>query len=949
VECEASEKQQRAESQQQARLRVERELRGRRAQLERLDGELLEAREAISRLVSRQAVAEERARQFESRREETLAQLAPLRTEEEDQARRVARERARLAELERRLQERRRELSDLKQAAGGTAPEAEGWAEERAAVDQALRESRARVARLDGSLREARDEVAGLAGELKALERMQATGAAYDKGVQVLLEADLGGVLGPLATLITVPPAWERAVEAALAGDLQAVVVERTSMVQQVHRLLEAQGGRLTVLPLDVRPASAGGEGAPKGMPEGALSAARVVTCEEEIRPVVDALLGAVGLCDDLEEARALLPGMPPGGRCVTRAGIVLRADGASVVGRVEAGGLLADERARRELPARLERLRRRLEEVEGQRQAEGERAASLEGRLEEIDRQAAQAREEARRRFQERLGDARTAVAVAEETLRSQRAALERAEAELARLRAQRDSLRQQASDLDARHAAQMEQARAFRLAVSQMEDGEEGGDADDGEQPRPFQSPSQDAEAERFRERLWEAYRRCDEIEKQQRAESERVSSLEERLERLTQQAAAAREEAARFEREQLSTARTGVALTEASLGSQQQALEREGALLERLRSQIDARRERAGELKAERQELLERIDALRQEASRLGAQLHQVRDRIQPAEDELEKLDEAGAALEKRRRRAQKRVRAAEERHGRAELEVERKRDELRLLAERIEEDLGLVELELAESVTAQAPLPMRPLVSELPVVELLPEGLEGEMQFVKKRLRRLGGVNPNAPIELAEVQERHTFLTEQAADLREATDQLRHTVSELDTLMERAFDETFHAVADRFSDLFSDLFEGGEAHLTLTDPDDLLNTGVEIMARPPGKRAQRLALLSGGERALTAVALLFSLLHISPTPFCVLDEVDAMLDDANVGRFRSKLEDLAQGTQFIIITHNRSTVESAHAVYGVSMGSNAVSRVVSLKLEEEGDNRRRAELA
>ncbi|MGD9030973.1 MAG: chromosome segregation protein SMC, partial [Anaerolineae bacterium] len=442
---------------------------------------------------------------------------------------------------------------------------------------------------------------------------------------------------------------------------------------------------------------------------------------------------------------------------------------------------------------------------------------------------------------------------------------------------------------------------------------------------------------QAERFHEQLWVAQRRCDEVEAEQRAAAERVSSLEGRLERLTERVAAAREEAARFDRERLSAARTAVAVTEASLRSERQALEREGVLLQRLRSQVEARRGRAEELKAEREQLLSRIAAQRQEASRLGAKLHEIRAQIQPAEVELEALDQTGASLETRRQKAQKRVWAADERHGRAELQVERRRDELRMLSRRIEEDLGLVELELAESVTAQTPLPMRPLVSELPVVEQLPEALEEEMQFVKKRLRALGGVNPNAPDELDEVRERHSFLTGQAADLKEATDKLRRTVSELDTLMERAFRETFDAVADGFSGMFSDLFEGGDARLELTDPNDLLNTGVEIVARPPGKRAQPLALLSGGERALTAVALLFSLLHISPTPFCVFDEVDAMLDEANVGRFRAKLEELAQGTQFIIITHNRSTVESADTVYGVSMGANAISQVVSLKLE------------
>jgi len=151
-----------------------------------------------------------------------------------------------------------------------------------------------------------------------------------------------------------------------------------------------------------------------------------------------------------------------------------------------------------------------------------------------------------------------------------------------------------------------------------------------------------------------------------------------------------------------------------------------------------------------------------------------------------------------------------------------------------------------------------LPLRPLVSQLPVVEELPDGLEEEIQRLKARLRRLGSVNPNAPAEYAEVQERYRFLTEQASDLETASAQLRQVVAELDGLMEAAFRETFDAVAARFSETFTTLFNGGSARLELTEPGDLMNTGVDIVARPPGKRAQRLALLSGGERALTAAA-------------------------------------------------------------------------------------------
>jgi len=942
VERESAERAQRAEEWEQRRIQAEGALRSQRERLERLGRALGDAREEISRLASERAVAEERARQLESRREEVVAGLEPLRQEEKEQAERVARDRARLAELEQALTDRQAELAELEEAWEAFQERAQQPNEERRRIAHELRDCRAEIERLDEARHAARQEEAELAGELKALERMHTTGAAYDAGVQVLLQAELEGILGPLAGLIQVPAAWERAIEAALGGNgpgsaLHAVVVERGMVVERAHRILAEQGGRVTLLALDkLRASSSAGRLPPRAVP-----AAELVTCAEDARSegcpsLVDVLLGRVALCEDLSEARSLQPEMPPGSCCVTRDGVVLRADGAFIIGQAGEGSVLADERVRRELPQQLKRVRQRLKELDRLRQHEEERVASRESRLDEIDRQVAQRREERRRRFQERLGDARTAVAVARETLRSQQASLQHRVSELDRIRSRRKGLRLKAAELTEQHVAQVEQARALRHALDAPRMGVSG-----AEDEAPASSAGDAAEG--FRMRLQKAYEQLRELEQQEGAASKRVTSLEERLDRLTQQADDARREAVRFERETLSEARTGVAVREASLRSERQALERESTLLERLRSQVDARRERAAELKAERENLLKRVGDLRSDASRLEAELRDVRERIQPAEDALEQLEDEQTSLEERRQRAQERVRAVEERHGRAELDVERRRDDLRLLAQRIEEDLGLVELELGERVTAQAPLPMRPLVSELPVVEQLPEGLEDEMRFMKKRLQRLGGINPNAPDELAEVRERYDFLTEQAADLRAATAQLRHSVSELDTMMKRAFKETFDAVAEKFSEMFSHLFEGGEARLALSEPDALLTTGVDIVARPPGKRAQRLALLSGGERALTAVALLFSLLHVSPTPFCVFDEVDAMLDEANVGRFRAKLEELAERTQFIVITHNRGTVESAHAVYGVSMGSNAVSQVVSLKLEGMEDDR------
>jgi chromosome segregation protein len=259
----------------------------------------------------------------------------------------------------------------------------------------------------------------------------------------------------------------------------------------------------------------------------------------------------------------------------------------------------------------------------------------------------------------------------------------------------------------------------------------------------------------------------------------------------------------------------------------------------------------------------------------------------------------------------------------------------------LHQQIERDFGLVELDMGQDLTGQPPLPMGALVSSLPEIETLPEGLEDQIRSHRRRMRRLEPVNPDAPREYAEVDQRHSFLSEQAADLEQAIADLRQVISELDEVMEREFKRTYTQAAREFRSLFQELFGGGSAHLELTDPDDLMNTGIDIVARPPGKRQQGLALLSGGERALTATALIFAIMRTSPTPFCVLDEVDAALDEANVGRFRAVLQALSRETQFVIITHNRYTIEIADIVYGITMSGDGSSRVISHRLAQDAE--------
>ena len=206
------------------------------------------------------------------------------------------------------------------------------------------------------------------------------------------------------------------------------------------------------------------------------------------------------------------------------------------------------------------------------------------------------------------------------------------------------------------------------------------------------------------------------------------------------------------------------------------------------------------------------------------------------------------------------------------------------------------------------------------------------------LLRRRYSELGASNPFAAEEYVEVRDRLAEMEAQQADLTSAIAATRELIAELSGRITEQFLATFTALEGAFGRRFEQLFGGGAASLVLTDPDELTQTGVEIMARPPGKKRQALAMLSGGERALTAVALLFAMLEVRPVPFCVLDEVDAALDEANVTRFATALRELAETTQFIVITHNRGTIEAADALYGVTIGDDAVSRIISLRLAE-----------
>ena len=211
-------------------------------------------------------------------------------------------------------------------------------------------------------------------------------------------------------------------------------------------------------------------------------------------------------------------------------------------------------------------------------------------------------------------------------------------------------------------------------------------------------------------------------------------------------------------------------------------------------------------------------------------------------------------------------------------------------------------------------------------------------KSEVNKLKKKVKDLGIVNLTAPEEYEEVNERYTFLNKQIEDLNQAENTLLEIIDEMDKVMISEFSNTFKTISTNFSETFRELFKGGHAELKLTEPSNILETGVDIVASPPGKKLSSITLLSGGEKTLTAISLLFAIIKSKPSPFCVLDEVEAALDEANVDTFGQYIQNLKNKSQFIIITHKKKTMEYADILYGITMQESGVSKLVSVKLED-----------
>src|SRR5258707_236886 len=335
---------------------------------------------------------------------------------------------------------------------------------------------------------------------------------------------------------------------------------------------------------------------------------------------------------------------------------------------------------------------------------------------------------------------------------------------------------------------------------------------------------------------------------------------------------------------------------------------------AAAEQRAAEMDARRE---ELRAEMAEAERQLTEALTARERVSAEAAISEDRVRDLRNELEGR-EAGL---KERRRERDMLRDAL-----SELEVSQARTG---------SDLDHLGRECHQAVAMMAAEAAALITDEDRAKDL--SGLELQVQEMRERLDRMGPVNVLAVEQSQELEERSTFLAAQRQDLLDSIAELDQAIKKIDRASRERFQEAFQVINQHVGEIFRQLFGGGTAGLSLIDEEDLLESGIDVMAQPPGKRLQNVMLLSGGEKALTAISLLFAIFQYKPSPFCILDEVDAPLDDANIGRFVRMLEGLKEQTQFVLIPPSRKTMEIADQLYGVTMEEPGVSKLVSVRFQ------------
>ncbi len=924
------------------------ELAGRHASARELaesERRALEASDAEARTLLRElAEAEARRARHEAERDE----LRRRATSAAEALERAGRERERVIERRRELLVRARDYGarvlQLTTRSKALGRDLEAARRSRGAAERSLEEERLQLAQLTAELSSAEGALAQLEERRRLVERFSGQAPGAGAGAEALLAAAArsrdgsrdGGpepqpellreIAGTVGQLIRVPRDLTDAIEAALAEQIGAIVVEgHEAALAALAFLREHAAGYATVYPLDrikaSPPLNLRNERGVVGV------AARLVRAERPYRPLVDALLGRMIIVEDLATAQRILTrGL---GAVVTRDGTLLRPNGALFGGR---GGAASEQ-------------------------------FSLKRELDELPERQAQAREEIES-ARARLARQEDVVSDAHSRVEAARRAVEGSERDRRDVDAERESLARRFAPL----AAELRSDRAVLLARGAEHDA--AGDA----------------------ERLREAEVRVESSGQELATLRDRSQALVAERDRALERVTSAQASLARLEGE--------LRALEARREERAESERRGRELLAERSAQLSAARREREDLALRLADLGRRLELAREQLAEAGASVAPSRSALEEVETAERDVQGARASVQARQLEAERGLIETEALIARHEEAVSGWLAQVADEGMSVDEH-GQVRSELPAAVADPARSEFDGAWAEAEAGEVSSEeaddeageatGLTGEepqgasgggaaagggaglpplrggtavdtaelrerVSELRTRIRSLGPVNVDALSELEEERQRVEFLSGQLRDLEQTESELRGAITELRRLIRRRFTETFERVNTAFGEYFRRFFGGGSAELRLEraaaegaegpgeadgeepegagDPDP----GVEITAQPPGKRITSLAMLSGGERSMTSVALLFALLSVNPAPVCVLDEVDAALDEANVERFVETLRELTARSQFIVVTHNRRTIEHADAIYGISMGEDSVSRVLSLSGED-----------
>ena len=862
--------------------RIREELEQQQARAGSLAGQIEERRARLEEIETAMARCQDAGRELQRQMEETLSSAGVLNQELSRLQERERLENASAAEarallsalaaaaqelldreekLTQELTEQEERSRQAKDAAEDLEKELERVSEERDSAKnvisghQLLCQSRQRrLDQVQERLNRLRMDENNLQSRIKMLSEMEKLYEGYSKAVKLLMgerqRGGLQGIRGPVAGLLHVPDQYAVAIEIALGGAMQNIVVERDEDGKQaISWLKRRDAGRATFLPMNtIRPAqfqdrAVEEEAGFVGMGD------KLISFEPEYASIFSNLLGRVVIAENLDRAMAIARKFHHRFRIVTLDGQVLNAGGSMTGGSVSrSAGILS--RANE------------LERLNQQRQTVEQEMADVQGQLAKAQRELTAASYE--------LDAASGQLREAENAVLTYTERVDSARAQLREIRERLQVLSDERQQVSARIEENNDSTRQAKERIAQLEGA----------------ANALRAEAE---------------------AKAQGHSTLQERLNDLSAQAA---EQSARL----------------AGLEGERAASTQNLSELERLREDLSGDAAQRTELVTQFEQ---KNETLVRQVSQAEEQLGQLRAQSQKLADALRQINGEKLELEGKRNRADSEARDTNNQLLGMEREVSAL--EQKVNAAVWEENQILDKLWETYQLSHEAARAQR--------VELESTAkAQRQIGELKRSISALGNINPDAVEQFERINERYTYFTGQRDDVTKAKGELEAIIAQITGEMTGIFKTQFVLINENFQETFQELFRGGRAALELEDPEDVLACGIEIKVQPPGKALKTLSLLSGGERAFVAIALYFAILKVRPTPFCVMDEIEAALDDSNVVRFARYLRKMSGKTQFIVITHRRGTMEEADVLYGVTMQEQGVSRMLTINLNE-----------